>query len=243
MLNIAIVEDESAHADLLVQYIGEWLEKNHIRCQFRKFPNAGSFLFEWEENRVWDALFLDIQMPGINGVELARRIRTQDHGVAIVFTTGITDYLQEGYEVAALHYLVKPLDKQKVAICMERIVDGREHAGDEPVCLVETEGASMRIRTKDITYIEAFSHETEVHETEAAYRVREGIGVWQERLSDSGLFVLCHRSYLVNLLHVARIDKTEVILDGGERIPLSRRSYRAVHEAFIRFYSRKRGGM
>ena len=101
----------------------------------------------------------------------------------------------------------------------------------------------MRIRTKDITYIEAFSHETEVHETEAAYRVREGIGVWQERLSDSGLFVLCHRSYLVNLLHVARIDKTEVILDGGERIPLSRRSYRAVHEAFIRFYSRKRGGM
>lgn len=239
MLNIAIVEDESAHAELLVRHIGEWAAKNHTRCQFREFSNAESFLFEWEENRVWDALFLDIQMPGIDGVELARRIREQDGRVAIVFTTGITDYLQEGYEVAALHYLVKPLDKQKVEVCMERIVDGREQAGDGQVCLVETEGTSMRIRTKDITYIEAFSHETEVHVKEAAFRVREGIGVWQERLSGGGLFVLCHRSYLVNLLYVARIDKTEVILDGGEQIPLSRRSRSAVNEAFIRFYSRK----
>lgn len=239
MLNIAIVEDESAHADLLVRYIGEWSANNHIRCRFQEFPNAESFLFEWEENRVWDALFFDIQMPDMNGVDLARRIREQDGRVAIVFTTGITDYLQEGYEVAALHYLVKPLDKQKVAICMERIVDGREQEVDGQVCLVETEGASMRIRAKDIVYIEAFSHETEVHVKEAVYRVREGIGVWQERLSGSGLFVLCHRSYLVNLLYVARIDKSEVVLDGGERIPLSRRSHRAVNEAFIRFYSRK----
>lgn len=239
MLNIAIVEDERAHAELLVQYIREWSGKNHIHCQFRKFPNAGSFLFEWEENRVWDALFLDIQMPGMNGVELARRIRAQDHRVAIVFTTGITDYLQEGYEVAALHYLVKPLDKRKVAICMERIADEREQEGDEQVCLLETGGASVRIRAKDILYIEAFSHETEIHVKEAAYRVREGIGVWQERLSGGGLFVISHRSYLVNLLFVARIDKTEIILDGGEHIPLSRRNHRAVNEAFIRFYSRK----
>lgn len=239
MLNIAIVEDESAHADLLVQYIGEWSAKNQIRCQFQFFSNAESFLFEWEENRVWDALFLDIQMPGIDGVELARRIREQDGRVAIVFTTGITDYLQEGYEVAALHYLVKPLDKQKVAICMERITDGREQAGDGQVCLVEAEGASMRIRAKDITYIEAFSHETEVHVKQSVYRVREGIGVWQERLSGGGLFVLCHRSYLVNLMYVARIDKTELVLDGGEQIPLSRRSRREVNEAFIHFYSRK----
>lgn len=242
MLNIAIVEDESAHAALLVRYIGEWSANNHIRCRFREFPNAESFLFEWEENRVWDALFLDIQMPGIDGVELARRIREQDGRVAIVFTTGITDYLQEGYEVAALHYLVKPLDKQKVAVCMERILDGREQAGDGQICLVETEGVAMRIRAKDIAYIEAFFHETEMHVKEAVYRVREGIGVWKERLSGGGFFVLCHRSYLVNLLHVVRIDKTEVILDSGERIPLSRRSRGAVNEAFIRFYSRK-GGM
>ena len=110
-LNIAIVEDESIHADLIERYIGDWAKEKHIRCQFRKFPNAESFLFEWEENRIWDALFLDIQMPGTNGVELARQIRTQDGKVAIVFTTGITDYLQEGYELAALHYLIKPLER------------------------------------------------------------------------------------------------------------------------------------
>lgn len=235
-LNIAIVEDESVHADLMERYIGGWAKKNHIMCQFRKFPSAESFLFEWEENRVWDALFLDIQMPGINGVELARKIREQDEKVAIVFTTGITDYLQEGYEVAALHYLVKPLDEQKVGICMERIVNGWERNLHEEVILVETEEASLRLYEKDIMYIEAFSHDTEVHLKEGTYRVKEGITSWQKRLSD--LFILCHRSYLVNLLYVARLDKTEVVLDGGERVPLSRRNQRMVNEAFIRFYSR-----
>lgn len=236
MLNIAVVEDESVHADLMERYIGDWAKKNHIMCQFRKFPSAESFLFEWEDNRVWDALFLDIQMPGINGVELARRIREQDEGVAIVFTTGITDYLQEGYEVAALHYLVKPLDEQKVGICMERIVSGREK-NQMMMLLVETEDASLRLLEKDIMYIEAFAHDTEVHLKGESYRVKEGITSWQNRLSD--LFILCHRSYLVNLLYVARLDKTEVVLDDGERIPLSRRNQRMVNEAFIRFYRRE----
>ena len=86
-------------------------------------------------------------------------------------------------------------------------------------------------------YIEAFSHDTEVHSREATYRIREGISVWQQRLSDS--FVPCHRSYLVNLLYVARIDKTDIILDNGESVPLSRRNQKSVNEAFIRFYSAK----
>lgn len=236
-LNIAIVEDESIHADLIERYIGDWAKEKHIRCQFRKFPNAESFLFEWEENRIWDALFLDIQMPGTNGVELARQIRTQDGKVAIVFTTGITDYLQEGYELAALHYLIKPLDRSKVDICMERILDGCERDCKKETILVETANRVLRLQEKDIMYIEAFSHDTEVHLREATYRIREGISVWQQRLSDS--FVPCHRSYLVNLLYVARIDKTDIILDNGESVPLSRRNQKSVNEAFIRFYSTK----
>lgn len=235
--NIAIVEDESVHADLLERYIEDWAKENHIRCQIRKFSNAESFLFDWEENRDWDALFLDIQMPGTNGVELARQIREQDARVTIVFTTGITDYLQEGYELAAMHYLVKPLDKGKINVCMERMMSGREGSPKGNIIVVESEHVALRLQENDILYVEAFSHETEVHLKETSYRIREGIGSWQKRLSDS--FVLCHRSYLVNLLYVARIEKMDVILDNGWKVPLSRRNQKLVNEAFIRFYSRK----
>lgn len=249
LLNIAIVEDESVHAELLERYLDSWAKKNHIACKLCKFLSAEGFLFEWTENHIWDAVFLDIQMPGIDGVELAKRIRAEDQKVAIVFATGITDYLQEGYEVAALHYLVKPLDEQKVGMCMNRIMKGKMSQGRE--CAVVTSGerdgerCTLRLLPEDILYIEAFLHYTEVHVKEGIYRTKEGIGVWQKRLSGEQLpfgqtmFVVCHRSYLVNLLYVTRIENTELVLDSGDRLPLSRRNQRAVNEAFIRFYSRK----
>lgn len=278
MLNIAIVEDESAHAELMERYLDRWAREKHIACRLRKFLSAEGFLFEWEENRTWDAVFLDIQMPGIDGVELAKRIRAEDQKVAIVFATGISDYLQEGYEVAALHYLVKPLDEQKVGVCMERIIEGKVSQGRESAIVTsgerDGERCTLRLLPEDILYIEAFLHYTEVHVKEGVYRTKEGIGVWQKRLSEERLsegrlsgerrreerlsearatgerlpagqqpfgqsmFVVCHRSYLVNLLYVARIENTELVLDSGDRLPLSRRNQRAVNDAFIRFYSR-----
>lgn len=249
LLNIAIVEDESAHAQLLERYLDSWAREKHIACKLSKFLSAEGFLFEWTENRIWDAVFLDIQMPGIDGVELAKRIRAEDQKVAIVFTTGITDYLQEGYEVAALHYLVKPLDEQKVSMCMERIMDGKMSQAKE--CAIVTSGerdgekCTLRLLPGDILYIEAVLHYTEVHVKGGIYRTKEGIGVWQKRLSEvqpsegQSMFVACHRSYLVNLLYVTRIENTELVLDNGDRLPMSRRNQRAVNEAFIQFYSRK----
>ncbi|MDE7247794.1 MAG: LytTR family transcriptional regulator, partial [Lachnospiraceae bacterium] len=92
---------------------------------------------------------------------------------------------------------------------------------------------------EDIVYIEAFAHNTELYTKEKHYCVREGISVWRERLPGE-MFCSCHRSYLVNLSHVVRLEKEAVILYDGRQIPLSRRSYKEVNQAFIRFYSRMR---
>ncbi len=250
-LNIAIVEDESSHAEVLQQYIRGWEKKNHKECRFYQFSDAESFLFEWAENKDWDVLFLDIQMPGMNGVELAKKIRDQGDQVAVVFTTGITDYLREGYEVAALHYLVKPLDPGKVETCMQRVMRERSEREKEQVFLIEAEEirngepgerTMLRLLQRDIVYIEAVAHNSDVHLEKSVYRDREGIGVWKDRLR-AGSFVVCHRSYLVNLLYIRRIDPAEIILDSGERLPLSRRNVKGVKDAFIRFYSKGDEGL
>lgn len=247
LLNIAIVEDEKAHAKVISGYIEKWAEDKEIKCRISEFPDAEGFLFEWEENRTWDVIFLDIQMPGIGGMELARTIRRQDDRVAIIFATGITDYMQEGYEVAALHYLVKPVDAGKVAACMERVMEECRRKKKEQIFLLEAEDITdgmpgerktIKLSASEIVYIESFAHDTELHTAgQRVYRDREGIGTWQKRLFDSG-FAGSHRSYLVNLLYVLRVEKKEVVLDTGEALPLSRRNQKEFNAAFIRYYSR-----
>lgn len=247
LLNVAIIEDEGVHAELTSGYVRDWAGKRKIKCRISKFADAESFLFEWEENRVWDVLFVDIQMPGLDGVELAREIRKQDSRVAIIFTTGITDYMQEGYEVAALHYLIKPIEAEKVEACMERIIKEDEKKAGEQTFLLEAEDVSdgepgerrtIKISTGEIVYLEALAHYTDLHTEERVYRLREGIGEWRKRLAGCG-FAGSHRSYLVNLLYVACVEKKEVVLDMGTVLPLSRRNQKEFNAAFIRYYSRR----
>lgn len=245
-LNLAIVEDEKAHAELLQQTILAWSQEHSMHTKISFFSSAEKFLFVWEDNKCFDALFLDIQMPGMDGVELAKRIRNEDKRISLIFTTGITDYLQEGYEVAALHYLVKPLSGEKVAECMERIC-GKQEEETGIAFLLEAEDEDtkercrVRFTAEEIRYIEAVGHYTKVRTERSAFRIRKGIRQWQEELEGEP-FVFSHRSFLLNLLYVSQINKSEVVLDSGESVPLSRRNQKPFQDAFIRFYGKLRNG-
>lgn len=247
MLNIAIVEDNNTHAQLLKSYISEWTQNRHIQCTVSIFISAESFLFEWAENKVWDALFLDIQMSGIDGVCLARKIRTCDSGINIIFTTAITDYMKEGYEVSALHYLTKPLDINKVASCMERIVNSQVVTARESMLLLDVETISengvsdksrIRINARDIIYLEACGHYTNIHTNDRTYRTHYGINNLKKQLVNEP-FISCHRSFFTNLLYIKRIDRDTILLDNGDIIPLSRRCRDIANNAFINYYSNR----
>ncbi|MDE7044933.1 MAG: response regulator, partial [Acetatifactor sp.] len=124
-MKLAIVEDEAVHGKLLEQYIEEWGKQNNVPVSVKTYVNAESFLFEWEDMPC-DAVFADIQMPGMDGMEMVRKLREKDAKIPVVFTTGITDYMQEGYEVEALNYLVKPLSAEKVSACLDKVLQRHE---------------------------------------------------------------------------------------------------------------------
>ncbi len=270
---IAIVEDEASHADLLTRHIESWQrQQDMVKLHVRRFRHSAEFFFSWEEES-FDMIFLDIQMPGINGMETARRIRETDSSVKLVFTTGITDYLQEGYEVEAIRYLLKPITREKVWQCLDKLL---QEPVRTPLLMFQSMEGVVKIPEQEVEYLEARGHYTICHlrpggrkvsrsgreqGREVAEQTRSGVKRSQgtseqyrecaeeiqlkesfnalcEKLSPRP-FVRCHRSYLCSIARIYRVERTEILLESGESIPLSRRMYEPVTKAFISYFRRE----
>lgn len=234
-MRIAIIEDEQIHRDLLQMYIQEWAGRQMERLWTEQFASAEEFWFAFDADQDFDALFIDIQMPGMNGMELAKKVRKKSVHVEIVFTTGISDYLQEGYEVEALHYLLKPLNKEKVYSCLEKISSRKKTA---EMFIVHTEYGSIRLKAEQVNYIEARAHRSVIGMTTGEkLEIRESI-TEMETLLPKEEMMRCHRSYLCRIENIFRIEKSELYFDNGSHIPVSRRLYSAVNQAFIQHFRR-----
>jgi len=236
-MKIAVIEDEPAHSQLLNTYLAAWSDQKKIPVESFLFPSAESFLFAWEEEKDYDLLFVDIQMKAMNGMELAKRIREENEEIAIVFTTGIDDYIEEGYEVEAMYYLRKPMSQEKISRCMDKLARRSQNTA---YVLVHGSEESLKLSVRQITYLEAMGHGCLVETCsrlgeKAQYSITESISEMEKLLAPYG-FLKCHRSYLCRLAGIRQINKTELLLDSGSVIPLSRRMYKEVNQAFIRHF-------
>lgn len=236
MLRIAVVDDEQVHRDILVRYIEEWRAQGHPEVKAQVFDSSEAFYFEWCENQAYDVLFLDIMMSGTDGVSLARKLREKKTALTIIFTTGISDYMQEGYEVEAMHYLLKPLDREKVWECLEKCL--ARGGGDRRTVLLPTEEGLMKIDLEDILYGEAVGHYCELECMEARLSLKIGIRELAQKLDMEAReeFAFCHRSYLVNLRRISRVGKQDIVMDNGVLVPVSRRLYHEINDKFIRAF-------
>ena len=234
-MKIAIIEDEKAHSQLLESYIQSYSRMEQIQMELQYFESAENFLFVWEAEHDFDLLFLDIQMAGMDGMSLARQIRRQNEEVLIVFTTGIADYMQEGYDVEALQYLLKPLKEENVHKCLKRALVKRPN---EDFLVFHTEEETLKLTERAINYIEARGHGSCIG---VAYQppveVKESLSTIEQMLK-SGEFIKCHRSYICRLGNIHHIDKESVYFDDGSSIPVSRRQLSVVSQAFIRYYAK-----
>lgn len=233
VVNIAIVDDEKIQVELLEKYVSSWASEKKVRVFIEKFYNTESFEFSWSMNKKYDVLLLDIQMPEQNGVELAKKIRKEDSMISIIFITAVSDFIQEGYEVAAINYLIKPVEEQKLDECLSRAADKIQN--EEKTIIIEVDGAFNRIKQKDILYIEAFAHSIDINIINRKYTVRKSISEIEKEL-DGKSFIRCHRSYIAGLRYIKKIENNELELDNGSVLPISRRQYANTNVAFIRYF-------
>lgn len=231
-MNIAICDDEEAQRMLLSGYLKEWGKDRGTRPEVSCFSDGESFLFAWEDE-VFDLLILDIEMGALSGMELAGKIRKENEEIPILFITGYEKYMAQGYDVAALHYLLKPVQKEKLF----EILDGvsQKKKPEEKLIFPVAEGHFLLPPGK-IWYVEAMGHDCLLCTAEEKRQIRMSMGAVLKLLGGRKGFVQCHRSYLVNLQHISAIARAEIVLDDGRRLPVSRRAQKEVNEAFIQTY-------
>ncbi len=230
MLHIMICEDEPAQLRLLRDYVREWDSGAEIRC----FENAARFLFDWEEKKEADLLLLDIEMPGMNGMELAKRLRAQGDPVQILFVTGAADYAPEGYDVDAVSYLLKPVKKERLFSSLDKAV--RRLGRQEPILLVECAGEVVKIPIRRLCWLESMGHDTILHRREQEEPLRSKTGLHkleQELASRQVAFFKIHRSYLVNLEQIEKITRREVVMADGAVLPIARGRWETLNQAFL----------
>lgn len=178
--------------------------------------------------KYYDILLLDIEMKEMDGVTMARKLRRENDTVQIVFITGYSDYIAEGYEVDALHYLMKPVKEDKLYSVLDRAVEKLRK--NEKVLNLEAGGETIRIPVYQIRYADVQGNYVTIHAS-AEITVKMTLRELETELDDR--FYRAGRSLIVNLTQISRVTKTEIRLSDGTALPLPRGAYEGVNRAII----------
>ncbi|MCL1794654.1 MAG: LytTR family DNA-binding domain-containing protein [Oscillospiraceae bacterium] len=236
-IKIAVCEDKEEQSQYIKFIAGRWAEENRLQIQAEMFGSAENLKLEIAGGKKYDILLLDIEMGGQSGVELARELRLSGDNAAIIFITALADHISEGYDVSALHYLLKPIKEDKFYEVLTKAYKNMTES--KRFLIVNSNGKDHRISFDDIIYIEALRNLVAVKTIDNRYEVRQNIGKIEQELDNS--FFRCQRSYIVMLKHIKYISKTEVLLDSGETISLGRNIYKELYKAFINYFKGERG--
>jgi DNA-binding LytR/AlgR family response regulator len=228
-ITIAIVDDEAAQTEFLTQLVSTWARGCLVDVRIRAFESASALEFALADVGAFDILLLDVQMPGMDGLELARGLRERGDRSQIVFISGFAEWLPLGYDVDALNYLLKPVKQTQLFAVLDKAAT--RIVQEPPYVLLPIDGETKRYEVDSILYAEAFSHYIEIHTPKMTLMLRMPMKELETLLGEG--FLRCHRSYLVNVRHIASISRTEITLTGGAKLPLSRTMYHAVNEAFV----------
>ena len=231
MIHIAIVDDDDTDANRTSEMIDRYYDGDHSQYAITRFADGEAFLDGYKAG--FDALFLDVEMPGIDGLETAHRLREIDDHVVLVFTTKMAQYAAIGYDVDAIGYLVKPIDYFGFALKMRKVED--LVAKRQGVTIPLTVGTGTQfLSSHDVRYVEVLGHEVIYHTADTAYKV------WSSLKEAAALlepvhFAAANRYCLVNLEWVKAVTGDCVMVD-SIILPVSRSKRKPLMQALAAYY-------
>ncbi|MDE7406001.1 MAG: LytTR family DNA-binding domain-containing protein [Clostridiales bacterium] len=217
MKNIAIVEDEDAAAAVLTSYIEKYSATTGQSFNVVRFKSGREFIADYKQ--VYAVVFMDIQMPGLNGFDTAVALRKLDKTVSLVFITSLVQFAQKGYEVDAVSFLVKPVSYFDFSLKFGKALDIYV-MNEERVLIVKYRGGMCRISTDKLMYVEIISHRLYYHLIDDVIEVTGVLSQVEKELGEYG-FLRCNKCYLVNPKFVIGVKGSDVTV-GNTVLQISR---------------------
>ena len=233
MIHIAVCDDDACFVKEVSRQIADILNGAQIPYTLSAFSNGIQLL----ENGPFDLVFLDVEMPNMDGIETARRLQTQENHCYLVFLTAYRQYVFAAFDVEASHYLIKPIQPEKLQEVLLRLA--RRLQTETGRCVAVRQGGILRrIPLETIHFIEVLDRKVYLHTGKEVYDFYGKLERFEGELPED--FFRCHRSYIVNFQYVRRYDKMGIHLSNGESVPVSKRKYTEFCKAFL-YYLKKKG--
>lgn len=212
-MNIALIEDDGNEAEALRSYIDKYGEKNGMTFDVKHFSDSENFLENYKQG--YDIVFMDIELPGMNGMEAAKRLRALDRAVTLIFVTNMARYAVNGYEVGAFDFIVKPVTYGSFEIKFRRALDSiAENSGGKKISVYSPDGTRL-VSVSSVKYIEVMDHRVVWHTMNGDISLCGSLKKIEESLPKPD-FVRCNNCYIVNLKYVTEVRTSSVIVSGEE---------------------------
>lgn len=232
-MKIAIVDDLAEDRMLLRKRLTAQFRRRKAAVEFWEFASGEDFLAAEKEQR-FTVVFLDIYMTGMSGIDTAREVRRLDTDCLLIFTTTSADHALEGFQVRAMHYLVKPFTEEELARLTDEILT-RLPQPDKYMEL-KVSGSNICLNYQNIVYAEHFAHMIHIHTTVGkVLATRQPFKLFTEPLKEDPRFFICGRGVVVNLEHTVDFEDTAFCMDDGSRIYVSRDLLKNAKQAFMDF--------
>lgn len=211
MIKTALIEDDDEWSVTTDEYVKRFSSETGISIGLTRYRDAETFL---ADDKTYDIVLMDIELPGMNGMDAAGRMREDGVDAVLLFITNVAQFALNGYEVDATDYMVKPVAYFVFAVKFHRAVE-RVSAKKYVVLRIKTDSGVAAVRSSELKYVEIIRHYAIYHTTSGEYRTRGVLKDIEPQLSDYD-FVRCNNCYLVNLGYVRCIRGYTADVDGDE---------------------------